>query len=107
MNIKPIHDQLLVRRDPEDTVSAGGIIIPDVANNPKLPRGRGIVLAMGPGRVDPKTGKRQPMDVKIGDRVVFPKLYGDKVRDDLSVKEVDGDLVLIEESECVAVLEDD
>lgn len=105
-NIRPLHDQILVRRDPEDTVTKGGILIPEVANNPKLPRGRGVVLAVGPGRKHPKTGARVPIDVKIGDRVVFNKLCGDKVRDDLGMQEVTADLVLVDEGEIIAILED-
>lgn len=106
-NIRPLQDQLLVRRDPEDEVSPGGIIIPDAANNPKLPRGRGVVLAVGPGLKSEKDGSYEPMDVKVGDRVVFSKLSGDKVRDDLAQQDVDDDLLLIRESEVIAILEDD
>lgn len=106
MQIQPINNQILVRRDPEDTVSPGGIVIPDAAHNPQLPRGRGVVVATGPGAKHPKTGARLEPSVKKGDRVVFSKLSGDKVRDDLCV-DVDKDLVLISEDEIMCVLEDE
>lgn len=104
MNIIPTGNQLLVRRDPEEEVSAGGIIITP-GHVKQLPRGRGVVLAVGPGRKHPKTGERIPMETALGDRVVFSKLSGDKVRDDLAQQDVDDDLVLISESEVIAILE--
>lgn len=105
MQIQPLNNQVLVRRDPEDTVSDGGIVIPDAAHNPQMPRGRGVVIAAGPGKKHPKTGMRLEPSVKKGDRVVFSKLSGDKVRDDLCV-DADKDLVLISEDEILCVLED-
>jgi chaperonin GroES len=104
MNIVPHLDQVLVLRDAEDRITAGGLHIPTVADNPKLPRGRGVVLAVGPGIYD-KKGRRIVPDVRVGERVVFSKLSGDKVRDDLAVMEIEADLVLIREVEILCAVD--
>lgn len=107
MHIQPINDQILVRRDPEDAVSPGGIVIPESTHNRRTPRGRGTVVATGPGAKHPKTGARIEPSVKKGDVVVFSKLSGDKVREDLGMVDVDKNLVLISENEIMCVLEED
>ena len=72
MKIKPMYDRIVVRRTDEETLSAGGIVIPDSA---KEKPDQGEVLAVGPGkRTD--DGKSLPMAVKVGDRVLFSKYSG-------------------------------
>ena len=108
MKIRPTCDQILVQRDAEDTVNPGGVIvIPDAAHNKQLPRGRGVVLAVGLGLKHPKTGARIPMDCKVGDRIVCSKLSGDKVRDDLAQLDVEADLFLIREEHVIAIVDSD
>ena len=72
VNIRPLHDRLLVRRMKEEEKTAGGIIIPDTA---KEKRQRGEVVAAGNGRVL-EDGKTRPMEVKAGDKVLFSKYAG-------------------------------
>ena len=72
MKIKPMYDRIVVRRTEEETVSAGGIVIPDSA---KEKPDQGEVLAVGPGkRTD--DGKTLPITVKVGDRILFSKYSG-------------------------------
>ena len=72
VNIRPLHDRLLVRRMKEEEKTAGGIIIPDTAK--EKPQ-RGEVIATGKGRVT-DDGKVRPMEVKAGDKVLFSKYAG-------------------------------
>ncbi len=72
VNIRPLHDRLLVRRMKEEDKTAGGIIIPDTAK--EKPQ-RGEVVAVGNGRVTDE-GKTRPMEVKIGDQILFSKYAG-------------------------------
>ncbi|MEM7645970.1 MAG: co-chaperone GroES [Pseudomonadota bacterium] len=72
VNIRPLHDRLLVRRMKEEEKTAGGIIIPDTAK--EKPQ-RGEVVATGNGRVS-DDGKTRPMEVKAGDQVLFSKYAG-------------------------------
>jgi len=89
MKVKPLNDRVLVRRmDPEEKVK-GGIIIPDTAKEKPL---EGKVIAVGAGRLD-DTGKRIPMEVKVGDRVLIGKYAGTEVK--------------IEDTEHVVVREED
>ena len=75
MNIKPLHDRILVKRVEEDTKTAGGIIIPDTAQEKPM---EGKVIAVGEGaRVE--DGKLQSLDVKKGDRILFGKWSGTEV----------------------------
>jgi chaperonin GroES len=76
MNIKPLNDRLIVKRVKEEQKTAGGIIIPDTAK--EKPQ-EGQVVAVGPGRLDDK-GKRIPMAVKEGDRVLFSKYAGSEIK---------------------------
>jgi chaperonin GroES len=75
MKINPLADRVLVRRI-EEEVKKGGIIIPDTAK--EKPQ-KGEVIAVGPGRLDEK-GKRVPMEVKKGDKILFAKYAGSEVR---------------------------
>jgi chaperonin GroES len=76
MKIKPLNDRVLVLREDEEQKSAGGIIIPDTAK--EKPQ-RGKVVAVGSGRKD-KEGKRIPLEVKVGDRILFGKYAGTEIK---------------------------
>lgn len=76
MKIKPLHDRILVKRLGEKEVKKGGIIIPDTAK--EKPQ-EGEVIAVGPGKVG-DDGKRLPMDVKVGDKILFGKYSGSEVK---------------------------
>lgn len=95
MNIRPLHDRVLVRRIEEDAKSPGGIIIPDTAKEKPM---EGEVLAVGGGARD-DNGKLAPLDVKKGDRILFGKWSGTEVT-------VNGEeLVIMRESDVMGVLE--
>ena len=78
MKIKPLNDRVLVLREEEEQKSAGGIIIPDTAK--EKPQ-RGKVVAVGSGKIG-KDGKRIPMEVRVGDRVLFSKYAGSDIKSD-------------------------
>ena len=78
MKIKPMNDRLLVQRVEEEEKTAGGIIIPDTAKE-KPQEGR--VIAVGPGKVG-DDGKRVPLEVKAGDRILFSKYAGTDIQID-------------------------
>jgi chaperonin GroES len=84
MKIRPLQDRLVVRRVQEEEKSKGGIIIPDTAKEKPI---EGEVIAVGNGKVTEK-GEVRPLDVKVGDRVLFGKYAGTEVQ-------VEGDEVLI------------
>ncbi len=76
MKIRPLHDRVIVKRLEEERKSAGGIVIPDnVAEKPD----QGEVIAVGPGKRN-EDGKREPLDVKVGDRILFGKYSGSTVK---------------------------
>lgn len=94
--ISPIHDQVLIRRDVDKTVSEGGLFIPETAQREGgLKPGRGTVLKVGPGLRD-KHDERIPMEVEIGDFVIFSRLSGDTV---VEIVDDEPDVLLIRESE--------
>jgi len=76
MKVKPLHDKILVKRVEELGRTKGGIYIPDSA---KEKPAEGEVIAVGSGRID-KQGKLQPLDVKVGDKVLFQKYGGAEVK---------------------------
>ena len=76
MNFKPLHDRVLVRRVESDQKTAGGIIIPDTAQEKPM---EGEVLETGSGARD-ETGKLVPLDVKKGDKILFGKWSGTEVK---------------------------
>ncbi len=77
VKIKPLADRVVVKRLEEDEAKTpGGIIIPDTAK--EKPQ-KGVVVAVGPGRLDEK-GNRIPMEVKVGDKVIFAKYAGSEVK---------------------------
>ncbi len=95
MNIRPLHDRVVVRRLEEDAMSAGGIVLPDTASEKPS---QGEVLAVGPGKVD-DNGDRQALDVAVGDKIIFGQYAGSTVK-------VDGEeLLILGESEIFGVLE--
>jgi chaperonin GroES len=78
MKIKPLNDRVLVLRIDEEQVSAGGIIIPDTAK--EKPQ-EGKIIAVGPGKMG-DDGKRIPLEVKKGDRILFAKYAGAEIKID-------------------------
>jgi chaperonin GroES len=95
MKFRPLHDRVVVKRIEEEAKTAGGIIIPDTAK--EKPQ-QGEVVAVGPGARD-ETGKIIPLDVKVGERVLFGKWSGSEVK-------IDGeDLLIMKESDILGVLE--
>jgi chaperonin GroES len=95
MAFRPLGDRVLVRRVEEEQKTKGGIIIPDTAK--EKPQ-EGEVIAVGPGARD-DSGKVNPLDVKVGDRILFGKWSGSEVK-------LDGeDLLIMKESDILGVLE--
>ena len=95
MNVRPLHDRLLVRRVEETEKTKGGIIIPDSAKEKPI---EGEVVAVGTGKVL-EGGKVRPLDVKAGDRILFGKYAGTEIK-------VDGvDHIILREDEVLGVIE--
>jgi chaperonin GroES len=95
MAFRPLHDRILVRRIEADEKTAGGIIIPDTAK--EKPQ-EGEVLAVGPGARN-ESGQQEPLDVKVGDRILFGKWSGTEIR-------LDGeDLLIMKESDVMGIIE--
>ena len=95
MNFRPLHDRVLVRRIEAEEKTAGGIIIPDTA---KEKPSQGEVIAVGPGGRD-EAGKLIPIDIEVGDRVLFGKWSGTEVK-------IDGqELLIMKESDIMGVLD--
>jgi chaperonin GroES len=93
--IRPLHDRVIVKREEDERKSPGGIVIPDSASE-KPSRGR--VLAVGNGKIL-ENGQVRPLDVKVGDKVLFGKYSGNEVK-------VDGDDVLVmREEDIMAVID--
>jgi chaperonin GroES len=96
MNFRPLHDRVVVKRIDAEEKTAGGIIIPDTA---KEKPSQGEVIAVGPGGRD-ENGKLVPLDVQVGDRVLFGKWSGTEVK-------IDGkELLIMKESDIMGVLTD-
>ena len=94
MKFKPLHDRILVQRLEDSEKTKGGIIIPDTA---KEKPSEGKVIAIGPGAIN-NEGKRNPLDVKEGDKILFSKYSGDEVK-------IDGqDLIIIKEEDVIGIL---
>jgi chaperonin GroES len=95
MNVKPLADRLLVKPLKANEQTKSGIIIPDTVEKERPERGE--VIAAGPGKFDDK-GSRLPMDVKVGDVVMFKKYSPDEIK-------VDGeDLLILDASDVLAVI---
>jgi chaperonin GroES len=95
MQVRPLHDRVLVKRIEEKEVVKGGIIIPDTAKEKPM---EGEVVAVGPGKMQ-DDGKRAAMDVQAGDRVLFGKYAGTEIKID------DQDYVIMREEEILAVMD--
>ncbi|MFO1362372.1 MAG: co-chaperone GroES [Burkholderiales bacterium] len=76
MKIRPLHDRVIVKRLEAESKSAGGIVIPDTAGEKP---DQGEVIAVGPGKRN-DDGKREALDVKVGDRILFGKYSGTTVK---------------------------
>ena len=95
MNLRPLHDRIVVKRMEEERTSPGGIVIPDSATEKPS---KGEVRAVGTGKVS-ENGDVRPVDVKVGDTVLFGKYSGTEVK-------VDGDdLLVMREDDVMAVIE--
>src|SRR3954471_7568595 len=96
MQFRPLHDRVAVRRVEEEQKTRGGIIIPDTAKEKPM---QGEVLAVGPGGRDEK-GQLVPLDVRVGDRVLFGKWSGTEVK-------IDGDeLLIMKEADIMGILDE-
>ena len=95
MKLRPLQDRVLIRRVDPEAKTAGGIFIPDTAQQKPM---QGEVVAIGPGVRD-EVGKLQPLDIKKGDRVLFGKWSGTEVK-------LDGeDLMIMKEADIMGVLD--
>ncbi|EGV51742.1 co-chaperone GroES [Candidatus Endoriftia persephonae] len=95
MNIRPLHDRVIVRRMEEERTSPGGIVLPDAATEKPM---QGEILAVGKGKIN-NNGEVTPLDVKVGDKVLFGKYSGTEVK-------VDGEEVLVmREEDIMGVIE--
>ena len=95
MNIRPLHDRIIVKRMEEERMSAGGIVIPDSATEKPI---KGEVVAVGNGKLL-DNGELRALDLKKGDKVLFGKYSGTEVK-------VDGDeLLVMKEDDVMAVIE--
>ena len=95
MNLRPLHDRVVIKRMEEERTSPGGIVIPDSATEKPI---KGEVIAVGNGKVNDK-GEVRALDLKVGDTVLFGKYSGTEVK-------VDGDdLLVMREDDIMAVIE--
>jgi chaperonin GroES len=95
MNIRPLHDRVVIKRMEEERTSPGGIVIPDSATEKPV---RGEVVAVGNGKIL-ENGEVRALDVKVGDKVLFGKYAGTEIK-------VDGeDVLVMREEDVVAVIE--
>ena len=94
MNIRPLHDRVLVKRVEQQEQMRGGIIIPDTAK--EKPQ-EAEVVAVGPGKLTDE-GKRTPLEVQVGDRILMGKYSGSEIKID------DMDYVIVREDEILAIV---
>jgi chaperonin GroES len=95
MNIRPLHDRVVIKRMEEETTSPGGIVIPDSATEKPV---RGEVIAVGKGKIL-ENGDVRPLDLKAGDKILFGKYSGTEVKVD------DQDYLVMREDDVMAVIE--
>ena len=95
MKIRPLQDRVIVKRMEEERKSAGGIVIPDSATEKPI---KGEVMAVGPGKIL-DNGEKRPVDLKVGDKVLFGKYSGTEV------KVNDDELLVMREDDIMGVLE--
>ena len=96
MKVKPLYDRILVRRIEAKEQKKGGIIIPDTAK--EKPQ-EAKVVAVGAGRLDEKTGKKLPLEVKAGDRVLIGKYSGTEIKID------DAEHLILREDEVLGIIQ--
>jgi chaperonin GroES len=94
MKVKPLNDRILLKRVETKEEKRGGIIIPDTAKEKPM---EGKVIAVGSGRLE-KDGKRTPLEVKVGDRVLFGKYAGTEIKID------DQEHVIVREEEVLGII---
>jgi chaperonin GroES len=95
MKVKPLHDRIIVKRLEEEEKTKGGIIIPDTAKEKPI---EGRVVAVGDGKIK-EDGKKIPMEVKKGDRVLFAKYAGTEIK-------IDGEEhLMMKEEDVLAIIE--
>jgi chaperonin GroES len=97
MNLTPTGDRIIVRREASEEKTAGGILLPDTAK--KKPQ-RGTILAVGPGKLNLEDGSRMPMQLKVGDVVLFTAWAGDEFKDNKKA----GEVLVMHESDVMAVV---
>ena len=95
MKIRPLHDRVVVRREEEELKSAGGIVLPDSAKEKPI---RGSVVAVGIGKIL-DNGDVRPVDLKVGDTILFGKYSGTDVKID------DEELLIMREDDVMGVIE--
>lgn len=95
MNLRPLHDRVIVKRVEEERTTPGGIVIPDSATEKPI---RGEVLAVGNGKIL-ENGEQKALDVKVGDKVLFGKYSGTEVKVDSE------ELLVMREDDIMAVIE--
>jgi chaperonin GroES len=95
VNIRPLHDRVVVKREPQEQRSAGGILIPDTAGEKPT---FGKVIAVGQGKIL-ENGQTRAVDVKVGDRVLFGKYSGTEVKVD------NEELVVMREDDVMAIVD--
>ncbi len=95
MNIRPLQDRVIVKRMEEETTSSGGIVLPDSATEKPI---RGEVIAVGPGKIL-DSGEKRPLEVKVGDTVLFGKYSGTEVKLD------EEELLVMREEDIMGVIE--
>jgi chaperonin GroES len=95
MKVKPLHDRLIIQRLEEEEKTKGGIIIPDTAKEKPV---EGKVIAVGAGRIK-KDGKKMPLEIKKGDRVLYAKYAGTEIK-------IDGEeYLMMKEDDILAIIE--
>jgi chaperonin GroES len=97
MKLKPLGDRIVVRRSQSEEKTAGGLLLPDSAKNKPQ---QGEVLAVGPGKLL-KDGTRRPLQVKVGDKILFTTWAGDEFKERTS----ESNILLMREEDVLAVLE--
>lgn len=95
--LQPLGDRVVVEREASESKTVGGILLPDSAKDKPA---RGVIKAVGDGKLNLKTGKRVPLQVKVGDRILFSSYAGEIV----PFSQNDNDLLLMREDDILAVI---
>ncbi len=96
MNIKPLHDNIIVKQFEEEKITKSGIVIPDTSKGEKKEQGE--IVAIGSGRVNEK-GEVRPLEVKVGDKIIFSKYSPSEIK-------IEGEEYLVmKESDVLAIIE--